>query len=107
MYASWGDQRALARAESAYEWAPRQAETLYSLGWLYVQRGDMNRGLELLRAAYSRASRRPSIRYHLAVALSRTGRPDEARSHLEEVLKAKDLGKLEPEVQRLLQEIGG
>ena len=66
IYLEAGDERALAMAEAAYRLAPRQAETLDTLGWVHVQRGDVAQGLELLRAAYSRASRRPAIKYHLA-----------------------------------------
>ena len=72
-----------------------------------MQQGEAARGLELLRAAYSRASRRPGIRYHLAVALSRLGRADEARSHLNDILKMNDLGDLEPEARSLLNQLGG
>ena len=107
IYLEAGDERALALAEAAYKLAPKQPETLDTLGWVHVQQGEAARGLELLRAAYSRASRRPGIRYHLAVALSRLGRADEARSHLNDILKMNDLGDLEPEARSLLNQLGG
>ncbi|MEX2615336.1 MAG: XrtA/PEP-CTERM system TPR-repeat protein PrsT [Alphaproteobacteria bacterium] len=107
IYLEAGDKRALALAEAAYNLAPRQPETLDTLGWIHVRQGEAAKGLELLRAAYSRASRRPSIRYHLAVALSQLGRNDEARSHLNDILKMNELGDLEAEAKRLLEQIGG
>lgn len=107
IYLDAGDKRALALAEAAYNLAPRQAETLDTLGWVHVRQGEATKGLELLRAAYSRASRRPSIRFHLAVALSQLGRHDEARAHLNDILKMDDLGDLKPEAIRLLNQLGG
>lgn len=82
------DDRALETAENAYRIAPVAPQTLDTYGWILVESGAVERGLELLRAAYARASREPSVRFHLASALYRTGQTREAKQHLEALLKA-------------------
>ena len=52
-----------------------------------MQRGDAERGLVLLRQAFTRAADSPEVRYHLAVALNLTGRAKEARDELEKALE--------------------
>jgi putative PEP-CTERM system TPR-repeat lipoprotein len=86
LYLKAGDERALESAEAAYRIAPKQPQTLDTLGWILVQNGQTARGLELLRDAFARASRRARIRYHLAVALNRQEKNQEAREHLEAIL---------------------
>ncbi len=89
LYLEAGDARALEVAEAAYRIAPRQPQTLDTLGWILVKNGKTARGLELLRDAFARSSRRSLIRYHLAVALNRQGKNIEAKEHLDVILSAK------------------
>lgn len=107
LYLDAGDDRALAFAEAAQRLAPKQVETLDTLGWIYVRRGRVEQGLTLLRDAFSRASRNATIRYHLAVALSQLGRIEEARAHLQDVLKAENSGDVVADAKRLLRELEG
>jgi len=86
LYYKTGDSRALSFAEKAYAMAPSQPATLDTLGWLLVESGDPARGLRYLRDAFARAPREPEVRYHLAVALARLGRTEEARRELESAL---------------------
>jgi putative PEP-CTERM system TPR-repeat lipoprotein len=88
LYFEDGDPRALETAEKAYSLAPKAAQTLDTLGWILVNSGDSGRGLQLLRDAFVRDSRDPTLRYHLAVALSRQGQDKEAKKHLEALLAA-------------------
>ena len=60
---------------------------LDTLGWLLVSTGDVERGLNLLRQAFTRAADNAEVRYHLAVALNLSGRHDEARQELEKALE--------------------
>lgn len=83
-----GDPRALDYADRARALAPDDPATLDTFGWVLVQSGDAGRGLKYLREAYSRMSTDARIRYHLAVALERLGRRDEARGELERALAA-------------------
>lgn len=103
LYADLGDDRALEVAEAAHRLAPKQPQTLDTLGWLLVKKGELERGLELLRDAFARASRRPRVRYHLAVALSRQGKAAEAREHLQAILESETLSdELADKSRRLL-----
>jgi Flp pilus assembly protein TadD len=45
-------------------------------------------GLHYLRSAHSRESQNPEIRYHIAVALDKLGRKDEAKQELEQALSS-------------------
>ncbi len=67
--------------------ANSNAAVLDTIGWVLVRQGQLDRGTSLLRDARLRDSSNPEIRYHLAVALSQSGRDAEARSELNEGLK--------------------
>ena len=73
LYHLTGDKRARAYAEKAYKLAPRHPIMLDTFGWILVATDDAERGLTLLRQAFTRAADNPEVLYHLAVALQRTG----------------------------------
>jgi putative PEP-CTERM system TPR-repeat lipoprotein len=81
-----GDARALDYAERAWRLKPESPALLDTLGWVLVSRGEAERGLTLLREANARDAGQLDIRYHIAVALERLGRRDEARREIESVL---------------------
>ncbi|MBT5050042.1 MAG: PEP-CTERM system TPR-repeat protein PrsT [Rhodospirillaceae bacterium] len=87
LFQKTGDKRAFEFAQKAYRLAPQHPVTLDTFGWILVQRGDAERGLVLLRQAFTRAADSPEVRYHLAVALNLTGRAKEARDELEKALE--------------------
>jgi putative PEP-CTERM system TPR-repeat lipoprotein len=64
---------ALAIAEKAYQLAPGNANAADTLGWAWVEAGDVKKGLRYLREAKIRAPNDPEIRDHLAEALKRAG----------------------------------
>lgn len=84
-----GDPAAITFAERAHRLAPTDALIQDTLGWLQVQQGDLDAGLKHLREARLRAPANPEIRYHLAAALVRLGRRDEAKQEIREALLAK------------------
>ena len=86
LYLNKGDARALITAEKAYKSAPNQAATADTYGWVLVQSGQESKGLQLLRNARVRAPKVSEIRYHIAAALNRLGRPKDALRELEAVL---------------------
>lgn len=88
LYQGRGDARAMTYAERAFELAPDNPAAIDTLGWILVQQGDPIRGLQLLRDAHARASTEVEVRYHLAVALDRLGRAEEARRELEAVVES-------------------
>ncbi|MEN8207431.1 MAG: XrtA/PEP-CTERM system TPR-repeat protein PrsT [Pseudomonadota bacterium] len=88
IYAEAGDPAGLDYAERAYALVPDRPDVIDTLGWTHVQIGDTTRGLVLLQEAVVKASHSPGIRYHMAVALDKAGRRDEARSELDRLLKS-------------------
>ncbi|MGA7178258.1 MAG: XrtA/PEP-CTERM system TPR-repeat protein PrsT [Thiobacillaceae bacterium] len=77
---------ALEFAERAYKLAPNASFVLDTLGWILVEQDKVQRGQELLKKGLSLSPRNPSIKYHLAVALTRSGDRAGARKLLEELL---------------------
>jgi putative PEP-CTERM system TPR-repeat lipoprotein len=104
LYQRASDPRALTYAEQAHALAPEQPEILDTLGWSLVRQGEAGRGLTLLREAFARESTRIRTRYHIAVALDRLGRPEEARKELEAVLQFGS-GPLATSARKLLNEL--
>lgn len=84
-----GSDDALARryAEDAYELASDNPGVLDTLGWILVQDGELQRGLKLLRQARYLGTRHPELSFHLAVALERLERYDEAMKEVEIALQ--------------------
>ena len=73
LYQREKDPRALGYFERAYLLMPENASIADNLGWLLVEQGKIARGVEVLRKATSLAPKNHQIRYHLAVALEKSG----------------------------------
>lgn len=82
------DPRALEVAEEAYKLVPGNPLVADTLGWILVERGDLKRGLELIRQAAAKLPDMPEVRYHLAVALAKSGDNAAARREVQEALKS-------------------
>lgn len=104
LYYTTRDSRALLMAEKAHEVSPDNGAITDTLGWLLVETGDVQRGIKVLRQAVNQAPDIPKIRYHLAVALARSGFGQEARQVLNQALISQDNLKDLPEAQKILQE---
>ena len=87
LYQREADGRALPTAEQALKFDPDNPAIQDTLGWILVEQGQVNRGLELLNKALAKAPKSPGIRYHHAVALARTGDKVGARKSFELLLK--------------------
>ncbi len=81
------DPRALETAERAAAIAANSPEIMDTLGWLLVEQGNIARALPLLQKAVSLAPKAPEPRYHLAVALNKSGDKLGARKELEKLLE--------------------
>jgi predicted Zn-dependent protease len=86
LYSQKNDPRALDYAERAHASAPNAPAIMDTLGYILVHKGDVDRGLPLLKQAYDASKKAPEIGYHFAVALEKSGKAAEARSVLEAVL---------------------
>lgn len=80
------DPQAASVAERAWKLAPNDPILIDTLGWVLVHQGQGDRGLRMLRDARLRDARNPEVRYHLAWALAKAGRPKEAREELAPIL---------------------
>ncbi|WP_296000759.1 XrtA/PEP-CTERM system TPR-repeat protein PrsT [Rugamonas sp.] len=95
------DARAPALAERARKLAPDNAAVLDTEGWILHERGEGARALPLLQRASALAPAADEIRYHLSLALIKSGDARSAHTQLERLLKSPDL-KRRAEVQALL-----
>ena len=82
------DPSAQSYAEKALKLAPHEAAVYDTLGWILVQRGQIEPGLRYLREARVRSPENGDIRFHLAYALSKSSRENEAREELRAALSA-------------------
>lgn len=80
------DPRALETAEKAYKLNPENPNSADTLGWLLVEQGATARALPLLQKAVEQAPGKTGYRYHLAVALSKSGDKAGARKEVEKLL---------------------
>lgn len=85
IYQRSGDRRALDTAERAYQSAPDVPAIQDTYGWLLVEQGQVDKGLELLRSAAKALPELAEVQYHLGAALARKGDAAEARRILETV----------------------
>lgn len=104
LYNKTGDPRAVRTAEEAYRVAPTNPAIQDTLGWMLVQRGDAARGRDLLAKATAKNAS-PTLRYHYAVALARTGDRAKARQELEDILKSSQPFAERPQAEALLKSL--
>lgn len=89
LYQEAGDPRALEIADKLLPASEKNPEIMDTVGWIYVQNDRLDKGLALLQDAAVHAPHQPQIRLHVAEALVKKGRKDDARRELESLLKEK------------------
>lgn len=107
LYQETGRPNARSMAERAYAHAPAEPRTIDTLGWILVQEGEIREGLRLLRDAQARAAGDAGINFHVAVALSKLGRTQDARAQLEAVLNDGPDTAIAAEAEALLEQLSG
>lgn len=87
-YQQLKDERALPTAEQAFQLAGNKPAVMDTLGWILVEQhpDDAGRGLAILQKASALAPQARDIRYHVAVALYKTGNKDGARKELQHLM---------------------
>ena len=85
LYANKDTALAIQYAQQAYQLAPQSVAIADTLGWLLVENGKIKKGLKLLQQAAAN-NHEPTIQYHLAVALHKSGQSAQAREMLNELL---------------------
>ena len=99
------DPAAQEMAERAVRLSPETSSYADTLGWILVQKGEVESGLRYLREARLRNPEIAEIRFHLAYALSKTGRADEARSELVAALSNRGKQADTPAIAELKKEL--
>lgn len=103
LYQEEGSSKALTYAEKLYELSENRPEVMDTVGWVFVQNGRVNRGLELLQDAKVHAPHIPEIGYHYVLALDKAGRASEAHKELERFLRDNPDFENRDDAQKLLQ----
>jgi putative PEP-CTERM system TPR-repeat lipoprotein len=98
------DSRALPTAEAAYKLASNEPAIIDTLGWILVEQGDAKRAAQLLQQASAKAPQSSDIRYHLAMALFKTGDKAAARKEAEQVAADAKAGKAD-DARALLKQL--
>jgi putative PEP-CTERM system TPR-repeat lipoprotein len=105
LYQELGDKRAVATAEKALVNAENSPEVADTAGWILIQNNQVNKGLVILQQAAVQAPHIAAIRVHLAEALVKAGRKDEARKELTRLLKEKKRFAERAEAEKLLESL--
>ncbi len=102
------DPAAQTQAEKALKLSPGNPIYADTLGWILVQKGQIDAGLRYLREARLRNPEHGEIRYHLAYALSKNGRKAEAKEELSAALSVTGPGRVSSreDVSQLKKELG-
>ena len=95
-------KRAIEYAERAVRLAPANPSVLDTLGWIYLENGELARALPLLQKAAALAPDASEIHYHLAMVLSRSNDKPGARRVLEKLIASPAAARRHQEARALL-----
>jgi len=100
------DPAAQEPAEKALKLSPSNPSYTDTLGWILVQKGQLEAGLRYLREARLRSPENGEIRFHLAYALAKNGRQAEAKEELSAALVGPGRVASSEAVTQLKKELG-
>lgn len=105
IYMEQGDTRAVEIARKAAEAAPTNADIADTYGWVLIQLGSAQEGVEVLKSSMQRGKENPTVLYHLGVGYQKLGNLDKAK---ETLVQALDLGEFAERdaAAELLQSLG-
>lgn len=106
LYQKAGDPRARETATKAYRLAP-SPELADTLGWILTTEGGAEAGLKYLQGAGTARPQNPDIQYHLAVALQKTGKVEDARGILRKIVAQDGEFESKADARSLLSQLGG
>jgi len=85
LYHKRGDKRALSLAKQAYEKSQKRPEIIDTYGWILFESGQTHKALPILQQALLLSPSHPEIGYHVAAALIKLERMDEAKPIIERI----------------------
>ena len=106
VYLQQGNVKACAMADRAHTLAPLSAAVEDTLGWIMVAQADAKGGLPYLKAATYAMPQDPTVQFHLAVALSRTGAMEPAREMLAKLASDGSNADTKAQASQYLQSLG-
>jgi thioredoxin-like negative regulator of GroEL len=77
------------------------------LGWILTMRGGADAGLTYLESAGKALPDNYDVQYHLAFALDKTGKVDDARSILRKIVAQQSEFDSKADAKTLLAQLGG
>ncbi|HZR03930.1 MAG TPA: XrtA/PEP-CTERM system TPR-repeat protein PrsT, partial [Burkholderiales bacterium] len=96
------DPSAIEIAEKALKLAPNSAAVIDTLGWIRVETGAVDKGIELLGRAHRLEPNNAGIRLNLAKALIKAGRKAEAKPYLDPLTRLPPESPTRKEAESLL-----
>jgi putative PEP-CTERM system TPR-repeat lipoprotein len=105
IYQQLGDERAAGHGERALELAPSKPEILDTLGWILLERDQIERAAKLLQQAHQAAPDNLEIAFHYAMALHLTGNDEAARKVLQSLLSGAEAFPTKSEAEALLTKL--
>ena len=99
------DPRALELAQRAYKLKPDMLSVVDTLAWVLIEQGQVERGLTLLQPVVTGDGVEPSIRYHYAVGLAKSGETDNARAELNRLLSSNETFQERQDAAQLLKSL--
>ena len=103
---SSGDREAVKFSELAYKLKPAEAPVLDTYGWILVDHGRLQEGIQILLQAVALDAKNPEIRYHLAKGLAQAGDKARARTELKNILGGAKQFPQADEARALLASLG-
>lgn len=97
-YLELGGDTNLQKAEKVANRFRQSSNPVYidTLGWIYVQQGNIDEGLSLLRRAASKLPNEAEVQYHLGVAFSKAGKNRMAKKKIEKAVELSESEKPTP-----------
>ncbi len=105
LYQRENDPRALEMAQKARAVAPGNAAVADTLGWIMVNKNDVPNGIKFLQQAHDLSPNDLDVQYHLAFALSQSGKKTDATDLLKKAIAAGQDFESKKDAQALLDKL--
>lgn len=87
LYQKYNNDRAIALSERAFRLSPDKPEIADTYGWILVNFGQYDKGLNLLKEAFAKMPENPEVAYHVGYALNKAGKNEEAKKVLARIIR--------------------